>query len=166
KDPSYLNRKNLAIVDSNGHVLSASSVDWGRYVSGGFPHRLVQASGDEGSLGRIKFMLPNRFTVYLHDTPSKELFERSRRTFSHGCVRVDKPVELAEYVLQDTVKWHRKKIQDAIDPDRTRTVNLPKSIPVYCLYQTAFADVYDRDARLLRVLETPASSRFIDAATK
>lgn len=175
KDPSYLNRKNLAIVDSNGHVLSASSVDWGRYASGGFPYRLVQASGDEGSLGRIKFMLPNRFTVYLHDTPSKELFERSRRTFSHGCVRVDKPVELAEYVLQDTVKWNRKKIQDAIDTDRTRTVNLPKSIPVYILYQTAFADgdqlqfradVYDRDARLLRVLETPASSRFIDAATK
>jgi L,D-transpeptidase YcbB len=175
KDPSYLRRKNLAIVDNEGHVLGASSVDWGRYVNGGFPYRLVQASGDEGSLGRIKFMMPNRFTVYMHDTPSKELFQRSKRAFSHGCVRVDKPIELAEIVLQDTVKWSRKSIQAAIDTDKTRTINLPSSIPVYIIYQTAFAvgeqvqfrpDIYDRDARLLRVLDSPASSRFVDSSTR
>jgi murein L,D-transpeptidase YcbB/YkuD len=175
KDQSYLQRKNLAIVDNAGHTLSPSSVDWARYVNGGFPYRLVQASGDEGSLGRIKFMIPNRFTVYLHDTPTKELFERSRRTYSHGCIRVDKPLELAEYVLQDRVRWNKSRIQDAIDTDKTRTVNLPKNIPVYMLYQTAFAngeqvefrsDVYDRDARLLRVLQTPASSRLVDQVTR
>jgi murein L,D-transpeptidase YcbB/YkuD len=175
KDQSYLSKKNLAIVDNAGHVLSPFSVDWGRYVNGGFPYRLVQASGDEGSLGRIKFMMPNRFTVYMHDTPSKELFEKSRRAFSHGCVRVDKPLDLAEIVLQDRVKWNRNRIQEAIDTDRTRTVNLPKNIPVYILYHTSFADgeqvefrtdVYERDARLLKVLQSPASSRLVDAVTR
>ena len=171
KDSSYLEKKNLAIVDNEGHTLSPSSVDWARYLNGGFPYRLVQASGDEGSLGRIKFMMPNRFTVYMHDTPTKELFEKSRRAFSHGCVRVDKPVDLAEIVLQDKARWSKARIQDAIDTDKTRTINLPKNIPVYIVYQTAFADgaqvsfrsdIYERDARLLRVLQSPASSRFVD----
>lgn len=175
KDPSYLDKKNLAVVDNKGHTLSPSSVDWARYLDGGFPYRLVQASGDEGSLGRIKFMIPNRFTVYLHDTPTKELFERSRRAYSHGCVRVDRPLELAEFVLQDRTKWSKSRIQEAIDTDKTRTINLPKNIPVYILYQTAFADgdqlefradVYDRDARLLKVLQLPASSRLVEAATR
>ncbi|NTU69056.1 MAG: L,D-transpeptidase family protein [Chlorobiaceae bacterium] len=171
KDNTYLDKKNLAVVDNEGHTISPASVDWARYVNGGFPYRLVQASGDEGSLGRIKFMMPNRFTVYMHDTPSKELFEKSRRIFSHGCVRVDKPIELAEIVLQDRVRWSKGRILEAIDTDKTRTISLPKSIPVYILYQTAFAegtrlefrtDVYDRDARLLKVLQSPASSRFVD----
>jgi murein L,D-transpeptidase YcbB/YkuD len=175
KDHSYLDRKNLAVVDNQGHTVNPSSVDWERYLKGGFPYRLVQASGDEGSLGRIKFMIPNRFTVYLHDTPTKELFERSRRAFSHGCVRVDKPLDLAEFVLQDRTKWSKSRIQDAIDTDKTRTINLPKSIPVYILYLTAFTngdqlefrtDVYDRDARLVKVLQLPASSRLVDTATR
>ncbi len=175
KDQSYLQKKNLAIVDNEGHTLSPASVDWARYVNGGFPYRLVQASGDEGSLGRIKFMIPNRFTVYLHDTPIKELFERNRRTYSHGCIRVDKPLDLAELVLQDKVRWSKNRIQEAIDTDKTRTINLPKSLPVYILYQTAFAngnqvefrsDVYDRDARLLRVLQSPSSSRLVDSVTR
>ena len=171
KDRSYLEKKNLAIVDSEGHLVSPSSVDWARYVNGGFPYKLVQASGDEGSLGRIKFMMPNRFTVYMHDTPLKELFDRTRRTFSHGCIRVDKPLDLAEIVLQDKVHWSSSRIQEAIDTDRTRTISLPKRIPVYILYHTAFADssrvefrtdIYDRDARLLRVLQSPASSRLVE----
>jgi len=175
KDSTYLDKKNLAIVDNQGHTLSPSSVDWARYLNGGFPYRLVQASGDEGSLGRIKFMMPNRFTVYMHDTPTKELFERSRRTFSHGCIRVDKPIDLAEILLQDKVRWNKARIQDAIDTDKTRTINLPKSIPVYIIYQTAFADgahvefradVYERDARLLKVLQSPASSRLVDELTR
>lgn len=175
RDPSYLDRKNLSVVDNSGRVVSPYAVDWGRYVNGGFPYRLVQASGDEGALGRIKFMIPNRFTVYLHDTPSKSLFNKTRRAFSHGCVRVDNPLDLAEFVLNDPVKWSRSKIQDAIDTDKTRTVNLPKRIPVYIMYQTAFGgsdevqfrpDVYERDARLLRVLDSPATSRYVESATR
>ncbi len=174
KDRSYLQKKNLAIVDNAGHNVAPSSVDWARYLNGGFPYRLVQDSGDEGSLGRIKFMMPNRFTVYIHDTPSKELFDLSKRTFSHGCVRVEKPVDLAEIVLQNRSKWSKSRIQAAIDTDKTRTITMPRSIPVLIMYHTAFAngdrvefrnDVYDRDARLLRVLQTPASSRLVEAAT-
>lgn len=175
RDRSYLQKKKLSIVDENGERISASSIDWSQYAGGGFPYRLVQASGDEGSLGRIKFMLPNRFMVYLHDTPTKELFDTSRRAYSHGCVRVENPVGLAEVVLQDTVRWNRKKIQAAIDTRKTRTVDLPRNFPVYIMYQTAFADgdkvqfrqdVYDRDARLLKVLNSPASSRFVDSASR
>lgn len=171
KDSAYLDKKNLAVVDNEGHTLNPSSIDWSKYVNGGFPYRLVQASGDEGSLGRIKFMMPNRFTVYMHDTPTKELFDKSRRAFSHGCVRVDKPVDLAEIVLQDKARWSKVRIQEAIDTDKTRTINLPKNIPVYIVYQTAFAeggslefrsDVYERDARLFNVLQSPASSRFVE----
>lgn len=175
KDRSYLQKKKLAIVDENGERINPSSIDWSRYAGGGFPYRLVQASGDEGSLGRIKFMLPNRFMVYLHDTPTKELFDTSRRAYSHGCIRVENPVSLAEIVLQDTVRWNRKKIQAAIDTRRTRTVGLPRKFPVYIMYQTAFVDgdqvqfrqdVYQRDARLLKVLNSPASSRFVDSSAR
>jgi murein L,D-transpeptidase YcbB/YkuD len=175
RDRSYLQKKKLAIVDENGQRINPSSVDWPRYAGGGFPYRLVQASGDEGSLGRIKFMLPNRFMVYLHDTPTKELFDTSRRAYSHGCIRVENPVGLAEIVLQDTVRWNRRKIQAAIDTRKTRTVDLPRNFPVYIMYQTAFTDgdrvqfrqdVYERDARLLKVLNSPASSRYVDSAAR
>ncbi|NTU92683.1 MAG: L,D-transpeptidase family protein [Chlorobiaceae bacterium] len=175
RDRSYLQRKRLAVVDENGQRLSPASVDWSSYSGGSFPYRLVQASGDDGSLGRIKFMLPNKFMVYMHDTPSKDLFGRSRRAFSHGCVRVENPIDLAEVVLQDSVKWNRKKIQAAIDARKTRSIDLPRNFPVYIMYQTAFSegdqlqlrpDVYDRDSRLLKVLDSQASSRFVDSATR
>jgi murein L,D-transpeptidase YcbB/YkuD len=173
KDISYLDKKDLIVVDQEGNSVNPHTVKWSQYLKGGFPYRLVQKSGDEGSLGRIKFMMPNRFMVYMHDTPTKELFERSRRTFSHGCVRVDRPLELAEILLRDPVRWNRAKIEAAIDTDKTRTVTLPVKVPVYFLYQTAFAegdqvefrtDVYERDGRLLKVLNSRATSRYVDSA--
>ena len=170
KDLSYLSKRKLAVMNDKGEIINPSSINWSKYISGGFPYRLVQASGDEGSLGTIKFMMPNRFTVYLHDTPSKELFERTRRAFSHGCVRVDQPLDLAELVMKDHAKWSASKIQDAIDTGKTRTVMLPEKIPVFFLYMTAFADgdqvefrndLYDKDEVLLRALDGPASSRHV-----
>jgi len=164
KNSSYLSKKKLNIIDRNGAVVNPASVNWSQYSGGNFPYRLQQTAGDHGALGRIKFMLPNRYTVYLHDTPSKELFAKSTRTFSSGCIRVEYPQELARLVLQDSVKWSRDKISGAISRGKTTTVYLPKRIPVFILYLTAFAqgdnlvfleDVYNRDSAMLKALDKP-----------
>jgi murein L,D-transpeptidase YcbB/YkuD len=164
KSNSYLNRKRLTIIDRNGAVIDPVSVNWSQYSGGNFPYRLQQSSGDHGALGRIKFLLPNRYIVYLHDTPNKELFAASKRLFSSGCVRVENPVDLATLVLQDSVRWSKVKILSAIKSGKTKTVLLPKRIPVYLLYLTVTPegdelffrdDVYNRDERLLKALNKP-----------
>jgi L,D-transpeptidase YcbB len=164
KNRSYLNTKKLQVIDRNGVVVNPASVNWSQYTAGNFPYRLQQTAGDHGALGRIKFMLPNRHTVYLHDTPTKDLFEKSTRTFSSGCIRVENPQELARLVLQDTLKWNREQIQAAINTGKTTSVYLPKRIPVFIVYLTSFADgdnvvfhddVYNRDNAVLKALDKP-----------
>jgi L,D-transpeptidase YcbB len=164
KSGSYLNRKKLQIIGQNGSVIDPASVDWSQYSGENFPYRLQQSAGDHGALGRVKFLLPNRYIVYLHDTPNKELFEQKTRIFSSGCVRVEKPVDLATLVLQDSVRWSKSKILAAIKRGKTRTIPLSKRIPVYLLYLTATAegdellfheDVYKRDDKLLKALNKP-----------
>ena len=164
KSSSYLSRKNLKIIAQNGGVVAPSSVNWSQYSAANFPYRLQQSSGDHGALGRIKFLLPNRYIVYLHDTPNKELFAENKRTFSSGCIRVQNPQELAALVLQDSVLWSRTKINAAINTGKTRMVTLPKRIPVYILYLTATDegdelqfrdDVYNRDDQVLKALDKP-----------
>ena len=164
KSRSYLERKHLRVIDSNGRVVSPSSINWSQYSASNFPYRLQQSAGDHGALGRIKFMMPNKHVIYLHDTPTKDLFEKSTRTFSSGCIRVENPLDLAELVLQDTLRWSRRKIEAAIGTGKTGTVNLPRRVPVFLLYLTAVAegeevffreDVYSRDGRLLKALQMP-----------
>jgi L,D-transpeptidase YcbB len=164
KSVSYLSRKNLKIIARDGGVIAPSSVNWSQYSAANFPYRLQQGSGDDGALGRIKFLLPNRYIVYLHDTPSKELFAENTRTFSSGCIRVQNPLDLAALVLQDSVLWSKTKINAAINTGKTKMVTLPKRIPVYILYLTATdegdelqfrQDVYNRDEKLLKALNKP-----------
>jgi murein L,D-transpeptidase YcbB/YkuD len=175
KNVNYLSKNQLTVVDANGKPVDPRTVNWAQYESGGLPYRLVQASGDDGSLGRLKFNMPNRFTVYMHDTPTKPLFERSRRAYSHGCVRVDRPIELAELLLRDSVKWSQSKIEAAIDTGKTSTVPLPVKVPVYFLYQTVFADgekvsfrddIYKRDSELLDALNNSKGSRNVEEAAR
>ena len=165
KSLSYLSRKKLNVIDRNGALVDPASVNWRQYTGTNFPYRLQQSSGDQGSLGRIKFLLPNKHIVYLHDTPHKELFKKSSRPFSSGCVRVENPLELAGLVLQDSVKWSQERISAAVDTKKTRTISLPKRIPVFILYFTAvadgdeilfFDDVYGRDSAVLDALKKPA----------
>jgi murein L,D-transpeptidase YcbB/YkuD len=114
-------------------------------------------------------MLPNRFNVYIHDTPSRELFEMTVRGFSSGCIRIDKPVELAEYLLADDPSWTRDKILEQMNQPQEKTVRLPRPIPVYFLYWTAWVDdegtiqfredIYSRDALVATALEAPPPSR-------
>jgi len=101
---------------------------------------LRQQPGPTNALGRVKFMLPNAHGVYLHDTPAKELFNRTVRTFSHGCIRIEKPIDLAEYVLRGTSEWTRDAILATIERQKEKTVWLPEPIPVYIQYWTAWVD--------------------------
>ncbi|HEV8254731.1 MAG TPA: L,D-transpeptidase family protein [Vicinamibacteria bacterium] len=158
RDPGYLERNNLEVVHA-GKVVAPSSIDWS---DDDFHYQLRQRPGAKNSLGLVKFLFPNQFDVYLHDTPADSLFARNERDFSHGCVRVEKPEELAEYVLKDQSGWTRDRIAAAMHSGREQHVALKRPIPVYILYETARADrdgtvyflddVYGHDAAQARLL--------------
>ncbi len=128
-----------------------------------------QKPGAKNALGKVKFLFPNRFNVYLHDTPSRSLFSRAVRSFSHGCIRIEKPVELAEYLLKDDPAWTPQKIAAVLAKGREAWVNIPKPLPVHLVYWTAWVDgegtlqlrddLYGRDKPMLLILgtESPAA---------
>jgi len=155
KDPDYAARNHYVIEGSGGRLPvdadSLAAVRAGRA-------RIRQTPGTHNALGLVKFMFPNEFNVYLHSTPSQAAFAREERALSHGCVRVEKPLELAEFVLKDDPSWTREAIEAAMNAGEPRTVNLKTPIWVFILYGTAFVDeagvvhlyrdVYGHDARL------------------
>jgi murein L,D-transpeptidase YcbB/YkuD len=158
KDPDFLARNNMEAVDATGAAIDPASID----VSDPASYRFRQRPGASNSLGLVKFMFPNQFNVYLHDTPADSLFERATRSFSHGCVRVEDPVRLAEYVLRDQPEWSRGRIREAMQAGEEKTVKLKSPIPVYLGYWTARVrsdntvqfrqDVYNIDRRLTTML--------------
>ena len=138
RDPGYLKRNNIRVIDSAGREVDPHSVDWSRYSGGRLPpYQLRQDPGDDNALGLVKIMFPNPYLVYLHDTPSKSLFDKDERTFSSGCIRVQKAFELAELVLNDPVRWNRAALDAAVATKKTQTVNLARPVPVLILYWTA-----------------------------
>ncbi len=163
RDPGMLQRRNMVVLDGKGRTVDPATVQWSRYPGRPFPYRIRQEPGPDNALGRIKFMFPNDHLVYLHDTPSKALFEPAERAFSSGCIRVQKPFELAELLLNDPVKWGARQIGDLVESKRTRTVNLPEPVPVLLLYWTVAVgedgtvsfkpDLYERDGALLKALD-------------
>lgn len=166
----YLSSNGLQVLDRNGSVVHPDSIDWNAYTTSAFPYRLRQPPGSANALGRVKFMFPNRHHVYLHDTPGKHLFERSRRAFSHGCIRLQNPLEFASILTG----WTPDEIDSVIALGKTRTVNLPRQIPVFILYLTAVAegddilfrrDVYKRDDDVLRALDRPFPYKSIQSCT-
>ena len=158
KDPGFLARANMEVLDRNGQPIDPSTID----VADPASYRFRQRPGAQNSLGLVKFMFPNQFNVYLHDTPTDSLFARASRSFSHGCVRLENPLALAEYVLRDQQGWTRDKIEEAMHAEEERTVKLKKAIPVYLGYWTArvssdgvmqfWKDVYGIDSRLTALL--------------
>jgi murein L,D-transpeptidase YcbB/YkuD len=166
KDPDYLAKRGLRLIDRDGRPVNAASVDFSKGKS--FPYMVRQDPGPTNALGRVKIMFPNPYLVYLHDTPSKSLFERDRRAFSSGCVRVDRPFELVELLLAPDPRWTRDTIAAALATDQTRTIRLPTPVPILILYWTIDQgdagiifkpDPYGRDPRLLKALNEPLSSR-------
>ena len=124
---------------------------------------LRQDPGSRNAMGLVKIMFPNKHLVYLHDTPSRSFFEREDRTFSSGCIRVEKPFELAALLLDNPTKWNQESIKRIIESKRPYTVTLPEHIPVLLLYWTAVVDQdgavhfkkdpYNRDMAVLEGLE-------------
>lgn len=165
RDPSSITRKGLKVLDSSGREVAPSSVDWQRFTSGNIPYTLRQDPGPTNALGRVKFMFPNPYAVYLHDTPSRSLFANDTRTTSSGCVRVEKPMELAELLLDDPRQWSRAQIDQVVASERLRNVTLAKRVPVLLVYWTAWvdrndvlnfrSDVYGRDAKWAKALDEP-----------
>jgi murein L,D-transpeptidase YcbB/YkuD len=168
-DDDYdLAARGLEVVDSTGKVVKdPSDIDWDDLDTADLPYRIRQPPGSRNALGRVKFMFPNRFNIYLHDTPSRKLFDRERRTLSHGCVRVEDPAQLAAFVLNGQDGWGESKIEAAMDgaAEGNRMVPLEKPLPVYLLYLTAFVrdgqvhfrnDPYGKDRRAMGRVGAPA----------
>jgi len=164
RDPTYLAKRGLRLIDRNGRPVNEAGVDFSKGAS--FPYMVRQDPGPTNALGRVKIMFPNPYLVYLHDTPSKALFERDRRAFSSGCVRVDRPFELVELLLAPDPRWTRAAIEAALATGETRTIRLPAPVPVLILYWTLDRgdqgvifkpDPYERDPVLLKALDGPFS---------
>jgi murein L,D-transpeptidase YcbB/YkuD len=153
RDSSFLQRTNMEVLDDKGQVVDPASIDLDRPGD----YRFRQRPGKGNALGLVKFMFPNQFNVYLHDTPADSLFARATRSFSHGCVRVEQPQALAEYLLKDRPEWTREKIVEAMHGGEERTVTVRDPVPVYIGYWTVditpdgkaafLPDVYGLDAR-------------------
>lgn len=159
RDPAYLERQNMEIVASgavDAEALPATEENLARVASGKLTLR--QRPGGKNSLGLVKFIFPNTNNVYMHGTPSQKLFSRARRDFSHGCIRLEDPTRLAEWVLNENPAWTRERIEKAMAGDRPLQVNLETPIPVVIFYDTVLVDAngvvhfsddyYRHDARL------------------
>ncbi|HZI10102.1 MAG TPA: L,D-transpeptidase family protein, partial [Myxococcus sp.] len=161
-DPGAAARMGLQVRTTDGEPVDASQVDWSALGEEPGPYRFGQAAGPGNPLGRLKFVLPNRFRVYLHDTPGKKHFALPERALSHGCVRVEQPEKLATYLLSGAEGWTEERLLAELETGKTQTVALPTPVPVHLLYWTAFAtedgqvhfrrDVYGRDARVREAL--------------
>jgi murein L,D-transpeptidase YcbB/YkuD len=162
RNPAYLRTHNMRLVDASGKVVNPAQVKWSAVSDRSFPYRIEQEAGPDNALGRVKFMFPNPHSVYLHDTPKRELFRQSARAFSSGCIRVEDPLRLAELLLDDPGKWSRAQIEKTVASGSTMTVNLSRPVPVLILYWTAetgadgrvdfLPDVYGRDPAVLKAL--------------
>jgi murein L,D-transpeptidase YcbB/YkuD len=171
KDPGYLAAKKIRVFSDwtdKAAEVDPTTIDWFKLSAVRFPYQLRQDPSPENSLGRIAFMLPNSYAVYLHDTPERWLFDRAERILSSGCIRLANPIALAEYLLAGEAGWDRQRIMDAIEKGATRNVRLSRPIPVFLVYLTAWVDdrgvahfqrdVYGRDSRLIRALAEPPPS--------
>lgn len=154
--------RGLRVIGRSGRAVDTASVDWSKYSAKNFPYSIKQPPGPRNALGRVKFMFPNRFNIYLHDTPSKNLFKREVRAFSHGCVRVQRPFEFAHKLLEAQTADPKGAFESWLKTGREQYVNLQTPVPVYLTYKTAFVandgtigyrgDIYGRDAKLWRAL--------------
>ena len=169
RDPASITRRGLKVLDASGSEVDPASVDWSKYKSGNIPYTLRQDPGPKNALGRVKIMFPNSYSVYLHDTPSQAKFEETDRAFSSGCVRVERPLELAELLLANPATWNAGTIRKTIDAGSTQNVTLPNKMPVLIAYWTAWVDpqgrvnfrrdVYGQDAQWAAGLARPYTPR-------
>ena len=156
EDPEYLDRGGYTVFDRSGNVIDPTTIEWSQY--GGhnpLPYRIVQSRGADGVLGSVKFMFPNRHGIYLHDTQTRHLFKKDERAYSHGCIRIEKPMELASRLLGGSPEEIDEMIRNS---SKNRHIDLQVEIPVYLVYMTAWVDddamhfyddLYNRDRDLV-----------------
>ncbi len=143
EEPDYLIKHKFKVYtgyDEDALSVDPATVDWSAVDPKTMNYRFRQDPGVTNALGQIKFLLPNEFDVYLHDTPSRELFRKTKRNFSSGCIRIEKPVELAEFLLHINYGWDREKIMKFLKKKNEQFVSLDKSVPVHLMYWTAWMD--------------------------
>ena len=157
KNRNYLAQTNIKVFDSKGNEVSASS--W--KLSNATGYRYVQSPGTFNSLGMVKLIFPNRFSVYLHDTNHRDFFGKQNRSLSSGCVRVQNPLELAEYLLDNKTEWNIEKITQILQSDKTRSIKIKNNVQIHILYWTAWSeknklifrdDIYNLDNALYQKL--------------
>lgn len=174
KGPGYLKQKNMRLLRLNGKEIGYSEIDWSKISKNRFPYMVQQRPGSDNALGRVKFMFPNKYNIYIHDTPSKGYFARDDRALSSGCIRVQNPLGLAVLLLSDIPEWTPEKIEAAMESGTQQTVQLKTTIDVALRYLTAWGDghgriqfrkdIYDRDAAVLKALNEkpePVKARII-----
>lgn len=161
RDPAYLDKQGFEFVAKDGTVVHGASEAHLDALQRG-ELRIRQRPGANNALGDIKFIFPNDRNIYLHHTPAPQLFERTRRDFSHGCIRLEDPVALAKFVLNDEPGWNEERIRAAMDGGRSRTIRLKQLIPVVIAYSTVnvlddkvyfFDDIYGHDVLLDKALK-------------
>lgn len=167
KDHDYLQKKNMVLLNTSGNIVNQSTIDFSAISANNFPYTIRQEPGPWNALGIVKFIFPNKHSVYLHDTPSKSLFSRANRSFSHGCIRTQHPLDLAEVLLKGT-EWDKAKIDKLVDSKETKRVFIKPQLDVFLLYWTTgiidteevfyLPDVYDRDQHILNMLDQKVKS--------
>jgi murein L,D-transpeptidase YcbB/YkuD len=143
KEPGYLEQKNIKVFKDwkdNAKEMDPRLISWPRVRASNLGYKFRQEPGPLNPLGRIKFIFPNECEIYLHDTPARHLFGRTRRDLSHGCIRVEKPVELATYLLRNKETWMQKKILTEIKKGKRQVVMLTEPVNVHIFYGTAWVD--------------------------
>lgn len=144
RDPvGTLDRLDMEVVKGSGAKatpVNPTSIDWANLTEKTWKYTLRRRPGPKNDLGDVKFLFPNSQDIYLHDTPHDELFNQTKRGFSHGCVRVARPIELAEYLLRNTPGWDRTNIENTIAQRQEKYITLPEKLPVYLVYFTAWVD--------------------------
>jgi murein L,D-transpeptidase YcbB/YkuD len=167
-NPDYLDSQRMELV-SGARIVDAAAIDWSSVGPGNFPFSIRQRPGAGNALGNVKFLFPNEHNVYLHDTPSKSLFANSVRAYSHGCVRVQNPMDFADALLKNETNLNAKVLESMYGPSE-RWVNLKTHVPVHITYFTlrvdpdgtirSFGDIYGHNKKLISLLNgtgTPAA---------
>lgn len=135
----YLTSKNMELF-SGGKKINSTNVNWSKVSRSNFRYTIRQKPGKNNALGEVKFLFPNAYNVYVHDTPSKSLFANHERSYSHGCVRLEKPMELTEYLLRNSSKWTATKLKKQLNKKKNKRIVLDEPVPIYILYLTVISD--------------------------
>lgn len=170
-DEGYLKDNNMKVLDLQEKEVSYKKINWRKLENKeDFPYLIRQAPGSSNPLGKVKFMFPNEHYIYIHDSPAQGLFSQDERTFSSGCIRMEKPMEFAALLLKDAEDWDEEKIMEAMTLEEEKKVDLPEHQDVWILYLSIWGkdgdieireDVYDMDRKLAKALSLPLSEHFL-----